>query len=154
MAAVAASGTGQRSRRVVAWHTGLSSAAVGAADSGKGLGIAVAEVVPGVVPGIGAVGRAAVVGRIAVAGRLAAAGRVAAGRILAVPVETDPEEMMSYNYCIKAEDSEFADICSAGTGYLVSEYSMHMGSPRWATPVDSERRDYNYLVWYFAGQMD
>lgn len=37
VAAVAASGTGRRSRRVVGWHTDLSSAAVGAADSGKDL---------------------------------------------------------------------------------------------------------------------
>ncbi len=138
--AVAASSTGRGSRRVVGWHTGLSFAAVRVADSGRGLGIAVAEVVAGVVVEI------AVVGRAAVAGRLAVAGRVAVRRNLAVPAETGPEEMMAYNRCIGAEDSVFADICSAGTGYLVTEYSTRMGSPRRAIPVDSERRDYNYLV--------
>lgn len=154
VAAIAVLGTGRCSRRVVGWHTGLSSAAVGVADSGKGLGIAVAEVVAGIVVGIAVVGRAAVVGRTAVAGRLAVAGRVAAGRNLAVPAEIGPEEMTSYTHCIEAEDSVFAGTYSAGTGYLVSEYSMRMDSPRRATPVDSERRDYNYLVWYFAGHMD
>ena len=73
------------------------------------------------------------------------------GRNLAVPAETGLEEMTSYNHCIAVEESVIADKCSAGTGYLVSEYSTRMGSPRRATPVDSERRDYNYLVWYFAG---
>ena len=154
VAAVAASGTGRHSLGVVGWHTGLSSAAVGVADSGTGLGIAVAEVVAVVVVGIAVVGRAAVVRKTAVAGRLAVAGRVAVGRNLAVPAETGPEEMMSYNHCISAEDSVFADTCSAGTGYLVSAYSTRMGSPRLATPADFERRDYNYLVWYFAGHMD
>ena len=143
LAAVAVSGTGRCSLRVVGWHTGLSSAAVGVADSGKDLGIAVAEVVAGVEVGIVVVARAAVVGKTAVAGRLAVAGRVAVGRNLAVPAETDPEEMMSYNHCIRAEDSVFADTCSAGTGYLVSAYSTRMGSPRLATPADFERRDYN-----------
>ena len=143
--AVAASSTEQGSRRVVAWHTGLNFAAVGVADSGRDLGIAVAEAAAGVVVGIAVVGRA-VVGRTAVAGRLAVAGRVAVGRNLAVPAETGPEEMMSHNHCIGIEDSVFADICSADFGYLVSEYSMRTGSPRRATPVDFERKDYNYLV--------
>ena len=157
MAAVAASGTGRRSRRVVGWHMDLSSAAVGVADLDRDLGIAVAEVVAGVVVGIAVVGRAAVEGwfvvavRLAVVGRLAVAGRVAAGMNLAVLAETGPEEMTLYNHCIGVEDSVVADTCSAGTGYLVSEYSTRMGSPRQATPVDSERRDYNYLVLYFAG---
>ena len=104
--------------------------------------------------GIAVVGRAAVVRKTAVAERLAVAGRVAVGRNLAVPAETGSEEMTSYNHCIRPEDSVFADTCSAGTGYLVSECSTRMGSPRRATPVDSGKKDYNYLVWYFAGHMD
>lgn len=114
----------------------------------------------GVVAGIAVVGRTAVEGRTAVVrrlvvvGRLAVAGRFAVRRILAVPAETGPEEMISCNRCIRAEDSAFDYICSAGTGYLVSEHSTRMGSPGRATPVDSERRDYNYLVWYFAGHMN
>ena len=153
-AALAALGTGRRSSGVAGWHTGLSSAAVGVADSDRGLGIAVAEAVAGLVIGTAAAGRAAVVGRIAVAERLAVAGRVAVGRNLAVLAETGSEEMTSYKCCIRAEDSVFADTRSAGTGYLVSEYSTRMGSPRRATPVDFERKDCNYLVWYFAGHMD
>ena len=157
MAAVAASGTGRCSRRVVGWHTDLSSAAVGVADLDRDLRIAVAEVVAGVVVGIAVVGRAVVEGRTAVAGQLvvvgqfAVAGRFAVGMNLAVLAETGPEEMTSYNHCIEVEGSAVADKCSAGTGYLVSEYSTRMGSPRRATPVDFERRDCNYLVWYFAG---
>ena len=159
-AALAALGTGRRSRGVAGWHTGLSSAAVGVADSDRGLGIAVAEAVAGLVIGTAAAGRAAVVrgtavvGRAAVAERLAVAGRVAVGRNLAVLAETGSEGMTSYNYCIGVEDWDFADTRSADTGYLVSEYSTRMGSPRRATPVDFERKDYNYLVWYFAGHMD
>ena len=152
-AALAALGTGRCSQGVVEWHTGLSSAVVGVADSGGGLGIAVAEAVAGLVVGIAAAGREAVVGRTAVAERIAVAGRVAVGRNPAVLAETD-SEMTSYNYCIGPEDSVSADTCSAGTGYLVSEYSMRMGSPRQAIPVDFERKDYNYLVWYFAGYRD
>ena len=154
MAAVAASGTGRCSRRVVGWHTDLSSAAVEVADPGRdfGIAVAVAEVVAGVVDGVAAVeGRTAVAGRLVVVGQFAVAGRLAVGMNLAVLAETEPEEMRSYNHCIGVEDSVVADTCSAGTGYLVSEYSTRMGSPRRATPVDSERRDYNYLVWYFAG---
>lgn len=152
--ALDALGTGRRSQGVVEWHTGLSSAAVGVADSGRGLGIAVAEAVAGLVVGIAAAGREAVVGKTAVAERIAVVGRVAVGRNPAVLAETDSEEMTSYDYCTGAEDSVSADTCSAGTGYLVSEYSMRMGSPRRATPVDFERKDYNYLVLYFAGYMD
>ena len=154
VAALAGLGTGRRARGVAGWHTGLSSAAVGVADSDKDWGIAVAEAVAGLVIGTAAAGRAAVVGRTAVVERLAVAGRAAVGRNLAVLAETGSEEMTSYNYYIGAEDSVFADTRSAGTGYLVSEYSTRMGSPRRATPVDFERKDYNYLVWHFAGHMD
>ena len=154
VAAVAALGTGRRLRGVVGWHTDLSSAAVGVDESGKGLRTAVAEAVAELVVGIAAVGRAAVVGRTAVAGRLAVPARVAVGTNLAVPAETGPGETTSYNYYTGAEGSVMADTCSAGTGYLVSENSTRMGSPRRATPVDSERKDYNYLVLYLAGHMD
>ena len=118
------------------------------------MGTAVAEAVAGLVIGIAAAGRAAVVGRTAVAERLVVAGMVAVGRSLAVLAETGSEEMTSCNYCIRAEESVFADICSAGTGYLVSECSMRTDSPRLAIPADFERMDYNYLVWRFAGHMD
>ena len=112
------------------------------------MGTAVAEAVAGLVIGIAAAGRAAV------AERLVVAGMAAVRRNLAVLAETGSEEMTSYNYCIGAEDSAFADICSAGTGYLGSDYSTRMDSPRRATLADFERMDYNYLVWYFAGHMD
>lgn len=153
-AALAALGIGRRWREVAEWHTGLSSAAVGVADSGRGLGIAVAEAVAGFVIGIAAAGRAVVVRRTAVAERLAVAGRVVVGRSPAVLAETGCEEMTSYNYCTGAGNPVLADTRSADTGYLGSEYSMRIGSPRRATPVDSERKDYNYLVRYSAGHMD